>query len=89
MSALWTAAEAAEATGGRAQGDWSCTGVAIDTRALVAGELFVALQAARDGHDFVAEALAEGAAAALVSRIPVGVAADAPLLIVPDVLRAL
>ncbi len=33
--------------------------------------------------------LAKGAAAALVSHVPEGVAADAPLLIVPDVLQAL
>ncbi|MEQ6248431.1 UDP-N-acetylmuramoyl-tripeptide--D-alanyl-D-alanine ligase [Sulfitobacter sp. HNIBRBA3233] len=86
---LWTAAEAAEATGGRAQGDWHCDGVSIDTRTLVAGDLFVALSAARDGHDFVAQALAGGAAAALVSRVPEGVAPDAPLLIVDDVLEGL
>jgi len=49
----------------------------------------VALQDQRDGHDFVASALANGAAAALVSRRPEGVPADAPLLIVPDVLQAL
>jgi hypothetical protein len=59
--------------------------VSIDTRTLQPGDLFVALKDVRDGHDFVAQALAKGAAAALVSRIPEGVP-DAPLLIVPDVL---
>ena len=63
--------------------------MSIDTRSLAPGDLFVALSAARDGHDFVAEALAKGAAAALVSRRPDGVAADAPLLVVPDVLAGL
>ncbi len=82
---LWTAAEAAAATGGRAEGDWSVTGVSIDTRTLVPGDLFVALTAARDGHEFVAQALDKGAAAALVSRVPEGVAPDAPLLVVEDV----
>mgnify|MGYP000574957294 CR=1 FL=1 len=82
---LWTGAEAAEATGGRATADWAATGVSIDTRTLQPGDLFVALKAARDGHDFVAQALANGAAAALVSRVPEGVAEDAPLLIVDDV----
>ena len=86
---LWTAAEAEAATGGEARGDWSVTGVSIDTRTIQRGDLFVALTAARDGHDFVAQALDKGAAAALVSRIPEGVAADAPLLIVPDVLEGL
>ena len=49
----------------------------------------MALQAARDGHDFVADALAKGAAAAMVSHVPEGVATDAPLLIVDDVQAAL
>ncbi|MCA1777125.1 MAG: UDP-N-acetylmuramoyl-tripeptide--D-alanyl-D-alanine ligase [Loktanella sp.] len=86
---LWTAADAAAATGGTARGDWVVGGVSIDTRTLQPGDLFVALQAARDGHDFVAQALASGAGAALVSHVPEGVASDAPLLIVPDVLGAL
>ena len=82
---LWTSQDAAKATGGRITAAWEATGVSIDTRTIAAGELFVALTAARDGHEFVAEALARGAAAALVSRIPEGVAPDAPLLIVEDV----
>lgn len=86
---LWTAQAAAEATGGRVTRGWSASGVSIDTRTLRAGDLFVALKDVRDGHDFVAAALEKGAAAALVSRIPDGVAEDAPLLVVPDVLRAL
>src|SRR6056297_910370 len=86
---LWTAQEAAAATGGRAQGDWSAGGVSIDTRSLAPGDLFVALKAARDGHDFVAQALEKGAAAAIVSRIPDGLDADAPLLVVEDVQGAL
>jgi len=86
---LWTATEAAAATGGQAQGDWQASGVSIDTRTLQPGDLFVALKVARDGHDFVAQALASGAAAALVSHIPEGVDKDAPLLIVADVQAAL
>lgn len=86
---LWTAAEAAAATGGRVTGEWQAGGVSIDTRTIQPGDLFVALKDLRDGHDFVAQALAKGAAAALVSRIPEGVAADAPLLLVPDVLDGL
>ncbi len=86
---LWTSDDAAAATGGRVTAAWAATGVSIDTRTIAPGDLFVALQADRDGHDFVAQALAKGAAAALVSRIPDGVASDAPLLVVPDVLTAL
>ncbi len=87
--ALWTSEDAAAATGGRATHPWQADGVSIDTRTMRPGDLFVALQAARDGHDFVAQALEKGAAAALVSRIPDGVPADAPLLIVDDVLAGL
>ena len=86
---LWTAASAAAATGGKATTNWQASGISIDTRSLQPGDLFVALSAARDGHDFVADALAKGAAAAMVSRIPEGVAPDAPLLLVPDVLDGL
>ncbi|RDD98475.1 UDP-N-acetylmuramoyl-tripeptide--D-alanyl-D-alanine ligase [Paracoccus pantotrophus] len=86
---LWTSQDAVAATGGRATRDFAVTGVSIDTRTIRPGDLFIALQAARDGHDFVAQALQKGAGAALVSRIPHGVADDAPLLVVPDVLPAL
>ena len=86
---LWSATQAAAATGGVAQGDWQAGGVSIDTRSLQPGDLFVALQAERDGHDFVAQALNNGAAAALVSRQPKGVPPEAPLLIVEDVQCAL
>jgi UDP-N-acetylmuramoyl-tripeptide--D-alanyl-D-alanine ligase len=87
---LWTAADAAAATGGRATGVWSATGVSIDSRSVAPGDLFVALRGPNfDGHDFVAAALAAGAAAAVVSRPPAGAPADAPLLAVEDTLSAL
>ncbi len=89
MSNLWTAAEAAAATGGKVCGDWAAQGVSIDTRTIQPGDLFVALSAARDGHEFVAQALEKGAAAALVARIPDGMDETAPLLIVSDVLTGL
>ena len=87
--ALWTSSEAQAATGGRATRDWTASGVSIDTRTLQSGDLFVALKSARDGHDFVAQALENGAAAALVDHHPDNVPDDASLLIVPDVLKAL
>ncbi len=89
MTALWTSQDAKAATGGQTTQDWSANGVSIDTRTLRKGDLFVALKDIRDGHDFVAQALEKGAAAALVSHIPAGLPKDAPLLIVPDVLQAL
>ena len=87
MSALWTSADAAAATGGET-GTWEAGGVSIDTRTIAQGDLFVALKAVRDGHDFVAQALEKGAAAALVSRIPEGVD-PARCLLVSDVQEGL
>ncbi len=60
--ALWTH--------GRLLGsDVEVTGVAIDTRKLQPGDLFVAIRGERvDGHDYLAEAAARGAVAALVTR---------------------
>ncbi len=87
--ALWTAAELAAATGGRASDDFLVAGVSIDSRTVLPGDLFIALRGPRhDGHDFVAAALERGAAA-LVERVPEGVARDASLLVVDDTLRAL
>ena len=86
---LWSAQDAALATGGKTAGKWQAEGVSIDTRTLRAGDLFVALADQRDGHDFVADALQKGASAALVSRRPADVLSDENLLYVQDVQIAL
>jgi UDP-N-acetylmuramoyl-tripeptide--D-alanyl-D-alanine ligase len=63
------------------------TGYSIDSRTVVAGELFFAVRGERfDGHDFVAAALANGAVAAVVSAgwlAPEGMATGR-LMRVPD-----
>lgn len=61
-------AEVARATAGTPIGDATIAGAAIDSRGDVAGRLFVALVAERDGHDYVEAAVAAGAAAVLVDR---------------------
>ncbi|MEE8532048.1 MAG: UDP-N-acetylmuramoylalanyl-D-glutamyl-2,6-diaminopimelate--D-alanyl-D-alanine ligase [Alphaproteobacteria bacterium] len=87
---LWTAAEAAKATGGRATGDWTCAGICSDSRKVAGGDLFVALKGPNhDAHEYVADAFERGAAAALISSLPDRVTADAPLLFVDDVLAGL
>lgn len=86
---LWTASEAASATSGTACANWAVSGVSIDTRSIEPGDLFVALKGERDGHLFAAAALAKGAAACLVSRVPAGVSPGAPLLVVNDTQAAL
>lgn len=83
-------AEVARATGGRVRGDdVEVSSVVVDSRVAVPGALFVALRGERaDGHAFVADAFARGAAAALVRR---GAAPDppGPLVEVDDPGRAL
>ena len=70
------------------QGDPDIVRVDYDSRQAVPGSLFVAIQGARaDGHRFVPEAFARGAAAAAVQRGLPGT--DKPLLIVPDTRLAL
>ncbi len=101
---LWTAFEAACATGGAlaARGgkqdadpdrwvaeEWAAGGVSIDSRTIEPGELFVALKDARDGHEFVESAFARGAAAALVDQPPTNAPDGAPFLVVSDTFEGL
>ena len=65
--ALWTSAEIAAATSGRASAPFAVSGVEIDSREVREGDLFFALKGeAMDGHRFVESALARGAAAVVV-----------------------
>jgi UDP-N-acetylmuramoyl-tripeptide--D-alanyl-D-alanine ligase len=90
MKPLWTAADAAAASGGRNASHWLASGVSIDSRSVVKGDLFVALRGpCHDGHDFVGEALEKGAAAAVVDREIANLPAAAPLLHVADTFAAL
>jgi UDP-N-acetylmuramoyl-tripeptide--D-alanyl-D-alanine ligase len=67
------------------------SGISIDSRSIVPGEAFFAIAGDnRDGHDFVAAALAAGARLAVVAADRRGgFPAQAPLLVVADVLAAL
>jgi UDP-N-acetylmuramoyl-tripeptide--D-alanyl-D-alanine ligase len=91
-----TAAEIASATGGtivsgKREGTFS--GVSIDSRTVKPGELFVAIRGARlDGHRYVAEAMAKGAAGAVVDAAWAPAAPTAPeraIVEVADTHRAL
>ena len=68
-------------TGRRAPGA-RCRGIAVDSRRVKAGDLFVAERGERvDSHEFIAEAVARGAAAVLAER---AAGAGVPCLVVPD-----
>lgn len=64
-------------------------GLSIDSRTLRPGQLFAAVSGARDGHDYVADAVAAGAGACLVERVDAGALAGTPAIVVPSVDRAL
>ena len=83
---LWTSDEILAATGGALHGEpFQVTGVTFDSREVEHGWLFVAMPGTvADGHDYVAKAMAAGAAAALVSQ-PV----EGNHILVPDVPKAL
>ncbi len=87
-----TLKQVAEATGGELRGgngELEISGVSTDSRTIQSAELFVALPGKRfEGHDFVAEAFARGAAAAVAERELPELGADQPLVIVEDALRA-
>jgi UDP-N-acetylmuramoyl-tripeptide--D-alanyl-D-alanine ligase len=75
---VFTLEQLLAATGGRViqgtpRADERFAGGAFDSRIVRPGEVFFALRDQRDGHDFVADAFARGARAAVVER-----AVDAP-----------
>jgi len=83
--ALWTSRDIAAVTGGRQVGPaFEATGVSIDSREVVSGDLFVALTGERDGHLFTPGALSAGASGVLASK-PV----NGPHVLVQDTLKAL
>ena len=70
------ASDVAQAVGGRLVGrDVDLSGFSIDSRTVGRGELFVPVVAERDGHDFIDDALAAGAAAYLTAMPPRGATA--------------
>jgi MurE/MurF fusion protein len=88
---LWTAQAIIDATGA-VQADEqrkAINGVSIDTRTLQKGDLYVAIKGeSLDGHDYVAKAFENGAAAALVSNDHMA-QFKGRVFGVPDTLRAM
>lgn len=90
MQLNWNAESLKTATGGRWQGALRSDigGFSIDTRSLKAGDVFIALKTdQRDGHAYLQQAKANGAAAAIVHHAESD--CDLPQLIVDDTFAAL
>lgn len=89
QSSLWTSKEIAEATNGQTLREFQASRVVIDSRQCVGGDLFIALQGPQfDGHDYVRQALEQGAAGAVVHKVPEGLE-KAPLILVKDTKQSL
>jgi UDP-N-acetylmuramoyl-tripeptide--D-alanyl-D-alanine ligase len=87
---LWSSKSAAAATGGVCLVDWCADGVAINSKDVNPGDLFVAIKGPKfDGHDFVKDAFSAGASAAVVDHWPDLLGRDAPILEVTDTKLAL
>jgi UDP-N-acetylmuramoyl-tripeptide--D-alanyl-D-alanine ligase len=90
--ALWDVDAMAVAMGAKIQGalPQSVSGLSIDSRTIAPGEAFFAIADRRDGHEFVASALAARAGLAVVAAEKrAWFANETPLLVVPDVLSGL
>ena len=88
----WQAEEVVRKVRGQSlhEQSWQAHGVAIDSRAVQPGDLFVALRGpVHDAHDHVADAIAAGAIAAIVSHKPPRAPAEANLVFVEDTFKAL
>jgi UDP-N-acetylmuramoyl-tripeptide--D-alanyl-D-alanine ligase len=90
---LWSVEAMAQAIGAERAGPLpaGATGISIDSRSIAPGEAFFAIAGEnRDGHAFVAPALAAGAGLAVIAAdMRAAFPAEAPLLVVPDALVAL
>ena len=87
---FWTLARVAQALGGGPSDGRALTGITTDTRKIRAGECFVALEGEQfDAHDFLAEAVAAGAAALVVNDARRAASLGVPVFEVPDTLIAL
>jgi len=87
---MMTLAEAAHALAATWSGDGEFTAVSTDSRSIAPGELFIALQGEKfDGHVYVRDVIARGAAGAVVNADFAAANADLPLIAVEDTRRAL
>lgn len=95
MTGIWTLDSVSDALGemlreARPRGTQSFTGITTDSRSVSKGQLFVALRGEKfDGHDFIRDVVAAGAAAVLISDATRAVDIGVPAFVVEDTLVAL
>lgn len=88
-SPLWTASELNMALSTNVDENITAYGVAIDSRTVKTGDLFVALKTEKnDGHNYVKQALEKGAVACIVDHKIEDIFVENQI-IVPDTLKAL
>jgi UDP-N-acetylmuramoyl-tripeptide--D-alanyl-D-alanine ligase len=86
----FTLDDVASAAGAPAEGAAALSGVAIDSRQVRPGDLFVAIRGSRvDGHDYARDAAARGAGALLGERRPADLPPGFPAVIAPESVEAL
>jgi UDP-N-acetylmuramoyl-tripeptide--D-alanyl-D-alanine ligase len=95
MNAFWTLDRIAAAlepysSGALPRGSTQVHGITTDTRKIGKGDVFLALKGERfDGHDYLRDAVRDGAAALVVSRLPKLNTLGVPIYEVSDTLVAL
>ncbi len=81
-SVLWTSVDVGRALNAEVHGTWAATGVSIDSRSLQKGDLFFAIMGDNsDGHQYVKNALDNGAVAVVVSKDVKDVPQDKVLMV--------
>jgi UDP-N-acetylmuramoyl-tripeptide--D-alanyl-D-alanine ligase len=90
MNEFWTLARVARALGGGPCDDRPIRSICTDTRATERGDLFVALKGEHhDAHDYLQEAVAQGATALVVSAATRAASLGVPVYVVDNTLHAL
>ncbi|MCM8796967.1 MAG: UDP-N-acetylmuramoyl-tripeptide--D-alanyl-D-alanine ligase [Candidatus Omnitrophica bacterium] len=94
---MFRVSEILKATGGKlikGDADGRVSGISTDSRTINEKEAFIAIKGEKfDGHDFIGQAIAKGAVAAIISRSQIGKLVSSPLKValieVSDTVRAL
>lgn len=87
---IWTAQDIATAAGGEIFSQWQGNKIVFDSRLIENGDIFIALPGQNiDGHNFVKTALENGAAGAIVEKIPADIETNDKLIIVKNCIDAL